>query len=106
MSLVGPRAVAESEAGADQPWARNLLLVRPGLTGPAADASRGEGLEEQALKDIAYVRDYSIWLDLRLMFASFKRMLRREKSLPASYLLVRPKKQEATVKTKTVGRAT
>jgi lipopolysaccharide/colanic/teichoic acid biosynthesis glycosyltransferase len=106
MSLVGPRAVAESEAGADQPWARNLLLVRPGLTGPAADASRGEGMEEQAIKDIAYVRDYSIWLDLRLMFASFKRMLRREKSLPASYLLVRPKKQEATVKTKTVGRAT
>jgi hypothetical protein len=40
------------------------------------------------------------------MFASFKRMLRREKSLPASYLLVRPRKQEATAKTKTVGRAT
>jgi hypothetical protein len=63
-------------------------------------------MEEQAIKDIAYVRDYSIWLDLRLMFASFKRMLRREESLPASYLLVRPSKHEAAVKTKTVERAT
>jgi lipopolysaccharide/colanic/teichoic acid biosynthesis glycosyltransferase len=105
MSLVGPRAVVDLEAGADQSWARNLLLVRPGLTGPAADASRGEGREEQALKDIAYVRDYSIWLDLRLMFASLKRMLRREKSLPASYLLVRPGVQGTAVKTKTAGRA-
>ncbi len=106
MSLVGPRAVAESDASIDRPWVRNLLLVRPGLTGPAADASRGEGVEEQTLKDIAYVRDYSIWLDLRLMFASIKRMLRREKGLPSSYVLVRPEERETTAETRTAGRPT
>lgn len=105
MSLVGPRAVAESEASIGQPWVRNLLLVRPGLTGPAADASRREGVEQQTLKDIAYVRDYSIWLDLRLMFASLKRMLRREDSLPSSYVVIHPKKREAgTATTRPAGR--
>ncbi|MGA2286745.1 MAG: sugar transferase [Dehalococcoidia bacterium] len=104
MSLVGPRAVAESEASKGQPWVRNLLLVRPGLTGPAADASRNEGVEQQTLKDIAYVRDYSIWLDLRLMFASLKRMLRRESSLPSSYVVVQPSKREVAATRRTAGR--
>lgn len=84
MSLVGPRAVAEAPGGVDEPL-RSLLRVRPGLTGPAADTLRGEGTEEQSLKDIGYVRDYSIWLDLRLLFASLKRVLRRQRSLPSSY---------------------
>ena len=85
MSLVGPRAVVEADGGVDEPWLRDLLRVRPGLTGPAADTLRGDGTEEQALKDIAYVRDYSVWLDLRLLFASLKRVLRRQGSLPSSY---------------------
>jgi lipopolysaccharide/colanic/teichoic acid biosynthesis glycosyltransferase len=106
MSLVGPRAVAQSDASVDQPWVRNLLLVRPGLTGPAADPSRGEGVEEQTLKDIAYVRDYSIWLDLRLVFASIKRIIRHEKSLPSSYLPLRPKAGPTTAKKKTARRPT
>ena len=63
-------------------------------------------MEEQTLKDIAYVRDYSIWLDLRLMFASIKRMLRREKGLPSSYVIVRPKERETTAKTRTARRPT
>jgi lipopolysaccharide/colanic/teichoic acid biosynthesis glycosyltransferase len=89
MSLVGPRAIRESDSAAmDQHWLRNLLLVRPGVTGPAADAARGEGLEQQTIKDIAYVRSYSIWLDVRLLFACLKRVLRRKKSLPSSYLSI------------------
>jgi lipopolysaccharide/colanic/teichoic acid biosynthesis glycosyltransferase len=87
MSLVGPRAIADPTV--DEPWLRNVMRVRPGLTGPAADASQGGDPEEQALKDVGYVRDYSIWLDLRLLFASLKRVLRRQRSLPASYGLLR-----------------
>jgi len=94
MSLVGPRAVVEADGDVDEPWLRNLLRVRPGLTGPAADASRGEGEEEQALKDVGYVRDYSIWLDLRLIFASLKRVLGRQRSLPPSYAQMR--REEST----------
>jgi lipopolysaccharide/colanic/teichoic acid biosynthesis glycosyltransferase len=96
MSLVGPRAVMETEGDIDDPWLHNLLRVRPGLTGPAADASRGEGAEEQALKDIGYVRDYSVWLDLRLIFASLKRVLGRQRSLPPSYAQMRREKAAKT----------
>jgi lipopolysaccharide/colanic/teichoic acid biosynthesis glycosyltransferase len=85
MSLVGPRALAESDGAARESWTHNVLLVRPGLTGPAAGPNGLSSPEEQAIKDVAYVRDYSLWLDLRLLFASFKRMMRREEGLPPSY---------------------
>ena len=94
MSLVGPRALVEQDGAADEPWLRNLMRVRPGLTGPAADTSRGEEAEEQALMDIAYVRDYSVWLDLRLLFASLKRVLGRQRSLPPSYRPLRIEEKE------------
>lgn len=107
MSLVGPRALPDMER-LDQNWMRNLLLVRPGLTGPAAGSSGKEGLEEQTLKDVAYVRNYSLWLDLRLLFASFKRILAGKRSLPSSYASVHVQhgKSESTVVTETAGRAT
>lgn len=85
MSLVGPRALGESDGAARESWTRNVLLVRPGLTGPAAGPNGLASPEEQAIRDVAYVRDYSLWLDLRLLFASFKRMVRREDGLPPSY---------------------
>jgi lipopolysaccharide/colanic/teichoic acid biosynthesis glycosyltransferase len=105
MSLVGPRALPELER-LDKDWTRNLLLVRPGLTGPAAEALGREGLEEQTLKDIAYVRSYSLWLDLRLLFASLKRMLGRKRSLPSSYSSVQYGRAESPATTGTAGRAT
>ncbi|MDI6858520.1 MAG: sugar transferase [Dehalococcoidia bacterium] len=106
MSLVGPRALPEMER-LEEDWMRNLLLVRPGLTGPAAGSSGRDGLEEQTLKDVAYVRNYSLWLDLRLLFASFKRMLAGERSVPASYTSVHIHgKSGSSVVTEIAGRAT
>lgn len=107
MSLVGPRALPEMER-LKEDWMRNLLLVRPGLTGPAAGSFGREGLEEQTLKDVAYVRNYSLWLDLRLLFASFKRMLAGKRSVPASYVSVHVQhgKSESSVVTGIAGRAT
>lgn len=99
MSLVGPRAVVETVRVADEPWLHNLLRVRPGLTGPATGSAEGESAEEQAIRDIGYVRDYSIWLDLRLLFASVKRVLRRQKSLPSSYGLMHRKEQRSPATT-------
>ena len=85
MSLVGPRAIPEHNGTSPHPWLRDLLLVRPGLTGPAVEPQRREDIEAQAVKDVAYVRNYSLWLDLRLLFSSVKRMLRREQGLPPAY---------------------
>jgi lipopolysaccharide/colanic/teichoic acid biosynthesis glycosyltransferase len=85
MSLVGPRATPERNGSSPHPWPRNLLLVRPGLTGPTVEHQHREDVEAQAVKDVAYVRNYSLWLDLRLLFASAKRMMRREQGLPPAY---------------------
>jgi len=85
MSLVGPRALTTSADLLEQPWARTLLLVRPGLTGPRIADGDGWTLQEQAIRDVAYVREYSLWMDLRLLCASLLRALRRERALPASY---------------------
>jgi lipopolysaccharide/colanic/teichoic acid biosynthesis glycosyltransferase len=83
MSLVGPRVVEAERAAGYQPWLLALSLVRPGLTGPAAGSTAE--VEEQALLDVAYIRHYSLWLDLRLLFASLKRALCRQTCLPVSY---------------------
>ncbi|MDZ4279069.1 MAG: sugar transferase, partial [Dehalococcoidia bacterium] len=85
MSLVGPRALPASPVLLQRPWVPTLLLVRPGLTGPCHPNGARWSLEEQAIPDVAYVRDYSLWLDLRLLFRSFLRTVRRERALPASY---------------------
>lgn len=84
MSLIGPRALCASDGMLERPWARTLLLVRPGLTGPHP-ANGHWSAEEQAILDVAYVRDYSLWIDLRLLVASVRRALRRERPLPAAY---------------------
>jgi lipopolysaccharide/colanic/teichoic acid biosynthesis glycosyltransferase len=83
MSLVGPRVVEAERAAGYQPWLLALSLARPGLTGPAAGSTAE--VEEQALLDVAYIRHYSLWLDLRLLFASLKRVLCRQTCLPVSY---------------------
>ncbi|MEX1254303.1 MAG: sugar transferase [Dehalococcoidia bacterium] len=85
MSLVGPRALPDDERLLQEPWARTLLLVRPGLTGPRVGERVEWSLEEQGLHDVAYVREYSLWVDLRLLVASLMRALRREESVPLSY---------------------
>ena len=85
MSLVGPRTLDASADLAEHQWARTLLQVRPGLTGPHSGNGHGWSAAEQAIADVAYVRGYSLWVDLRLLFASLVRVLRGQCSLPASY---------------------
>jgi len=75
--------VEEEQAAGYEPWLLALSLVRPGLTGPAVELTAEA--EEQALLDVAYIRHYSPWLDLRLLFASLKRVARRQTGLPVSY---------------------
>ena len=72
LSLVGPRPVSISP-GSTLPTASALTGMRPGLTGPwrlIGDAS----IEQQATQDLAYVRNYTIWEDLRIMIQSSRLM--------------------------------
>jgi lipopolysaccharide/colanic/teichoic acid biosynthesis glycosyltransferase len=74
MSLVGPRPSPFRENQICVPWRRARLSVRPGITGlwqicRSADRSGGD-FHEWIFYDIAYVRHFSIWLDLKIMAAT------------------------------------
>jgi lipopolysaccharide/colanic/teichoic acid biosynthesis glycosyltransferase len=72
-SLVGPRPVlSESERAAAQPV--GLTAIKPGLTGPWRLSGPEATLAEQALDDLTYVRNYSIWEDVRIVLESVRRL--------------------------------
>ena len=63
LSLVGPRPMSEEEAKTR--GGMPLTTIQPGLTGPwrqAADPA------EQATLDLYYVRSYSVWLDVAVLY--------------------------------------
>lgn len=82
MSLVGPRPVAPKEAALVETWLPNLLSLKPGMTG--ARASSVENLitlEQEMRLELYYARNYSIWLDLQILFQTFVRVLHRQRVL-------------------------
>lgn len=74
MSLVGPRPSPFRENQVCVPWRRARLSVQPGITGlwqmcRAEDRSEGD-FHEWIFYDIAYVRHFSIWMDLKILLAT------------------------------------
>ena len=69
MSLVGPRMIAPEEAQKYGKWKMNLLTVKPGITGMWQISGRSDvSYEERIRLDMHYIRNYSIWLDLMILF--------------------------------------
>lgn len=68
LSLVGPRPMLSDS----RPMTANLwaTAVAPGLTGPWRLSGPQASLEDQNLEDLAYVRNYSIWEDIRILWQS------------------------------------
>jgi lipopolysaccharide/colanic/teichoic acid biosynthesis glycosyltransferase len=82
MSLVGPRPVESSLAMSYQSWLPNLLSLKPGMTGArASSAENSITLEHEMRLELYYARNYSIWLDLQILFQTARRMLKRERVL-------------------------
>jgi lipopolysaccharide/colanic/teichoic acid biosynthesis glycosyltransferase len=76
MSLVGPRPVPTYEMAEYQPWHRERLAALPGLTGLWQVNGRCQvSFEEQIRMDIEYVRNPSLWLDLKLLFLTIPAVL-------------------------------
>lgn len=76
MSLVGPRpdVPVQRSLYTDSQW-QERCSVRPGITGLAQALIRSEGVEGERLKlDLQYVRDHSLWLDLKIMALTLKRL--------------------------------
>ncbi|HVS06614.1 MAG TPA: sugar transferase [Candidatus Dormibacteraeota bacterium] len=65
LSIVGPRPME----GKDDRAQTRLLSIRPGLTGSWRQVSDADA---QAVLDLYYIRSYSIWLDLQVLFQRVK----------------------------------
>jgi len=70
MSLVGPRFITAVEAESKYGLRRiSLLTVKPGLTGLWQVSGRSDiSYEDRIRLDMYYIRNYSIWLDLQILF--------------------------------------
>ncbi len=80
MALVGPRPeIPEMLRYYDTPEKMKKFAVRPGITGLAQISGRGRLTFHQTLDyDLEYVRTRTVWLDLKIMFLTFYRILTRD----------------------------
>lgn len=68
MSLVGPRPPLPGEVAAYSQWESQRLLVKPGLTCIWQVSGRSDlDFHTWVTMDIEYIRDWSLWLDLKLL---------------------------------------
>jgi Undecaprenyl-phosphate galactose phosphotransferase WbaP len=69
MSLVGPRMITRDEVKRFGQWDMNIFTVKPGITGLWQISGRSElTYEERVRLDMHYIRNYSIWLDIQILF--------------------------------------
>lgn len=87
MSLVGPRPHASAHNEFYRSQIDGYMLrhkVKPGITGLAqVNGCRGETetldkMEKRVVFDHQYIREWSIWLDLKIIFQTFKVVLSKE----------------------------
>jgi len=77
MSLVGPRMISPVELEKFGKWRHNLLTVKPGITGLWQVSGRSDlSYEDRVRLDMHYIRNYTIWLDMRLLFNTVGVVLR------------------------------
>lgn len=68
MSLVGPRPHLPEEVAEYDKYHRKLFTIKPGMSGMAQVAGNaGLAFEEEAKLDIAYIENWSLWLDITLI---------------------------------------
>ena len=77
MSLVGPRMITQEELIRYGRWRMNLSTVKPGITGLWQVSGRSDvSYEERVMLDMHYIRNYSIWLDLHLLYQTIPAVLK------------------------------
>jgi lipopolysaccharide/colanic/teichoic acid biosynthesis glycosyltransferase len=77
MSLVGPRMITSPELGKYGEHQDLLLTVRPGMTGYWQVHGRQEvSYEERVRMDVEYIRNWTLGMDLRLLWLTPARVIR------------------------------
>lgn len=84
LSFVGPRPIFATSTLEYRQWRVMLTSVRPGLTGPwwLLSGSSYISIANEVVADLAYIRSYTIWSDVRLVAATARRLLRRRRTAP------------------------
>jgi exopolysaccharide biosynthesis polyprenyl glycosylphosphotransferase len=78
MSLVGPRPLPTYEVDLSDPWARNRLRVRPGLTGLWQVSGRHRlPFDDLVRYDLFYVENWSLSMDLYILLRTIPAVLLR-----------------------------
>ena len=83
MSLVGPRPSPDSENQLCPVWRKNRLSVLPGITGlwqVTRSPDRRLDFQEWIYYDLQYVKKQSFWLDVQILWQTFRTMVRRSPS--------------------------
>lgn len=79
MSLVGPRPIVEKEIPRYEEFIKEYYMVPPGITGMWQVSGRSDiDYPERVRMDSWYVHNWSIWLDMVLLYRTVAVVLRRE----------------------------
>jgi exopolysaccharide biosynthesis polyprenyl glycosylphosphotransferase len=82
MSLVGPRPHQPREVEKYEIWQRRTLSIKPGLTGLAQISGRSDlSFSDEARLDIYYIENWSLWMDIEILFKTFFVLLKKRKNL-------------------------
>jgi lipopolysaccharide/colanic/teichoic acid biosynthesis glycosyltransferase len=77
MSLIGPRIITPDEIGKYGRWGNTLISVMPGLTGWWQVNGRSDtSYDERVSLDMAYIHNWSLWLDLKILFMTIPAVLK------------------------------
>jgi lipopolysaccharide/colanic/teichoic acid biosynthesis glycosyltransferase len=100
MSMVGPRPLLPWQYEKWTDYQRRRCEVKPGLTGWAQIKGRGSVTHEDKIElDIWYVESASFFLDVKIFFLTFLKVLKAEDTLEGTYsreASAEPKKQSKT----------
>lgn len=79
MSIIGPRPMLDYQAPRCIGEENLRFEMRPGLTGLAQVKGRNNiRWEERIVYDVEYVKNYSIWLDIQILFKTVMLVLKKE----------------------------
>lgn len=82
MSLVGPRPHQPREVEKYETWQKRTLSIKPGITGLAQISGRSDlSFSDEARLDIYYIENWSLWLDIEIIFKTFFVLLKKRKNL-------------------------
>ncbi len=81
MSLVGPRPHQEREVIKYREYHRQLLTIKPGLTGMAQVSGRSDlDFEDEYKLDVFYIEHWSLWLDIIICIKTVNVLFARRKN--------------------------